>query len=51
MNKKLNLETVINTLSLIQNNEKWNIDTLCKHLIVSEKELIYLLSIITDLYS
>ncbi len=51
MNKKLNLETVINTLTLIQNNEKWSIDTLCKHLIVNEKELFYLLSIITDLYS
>ncbi len=51
MNKKLNLETVVNTLSLIQNSEKWSIDTLCKHLIVTEKELFYLLSIITDLYS
>ena len=51
MNKKLNLETVVNTLSLIQNSEKWSMDTLCKHLIVSEKELFYLLSIITDLYS
>ncbi len=51
MNKKLNLETVVNTLSLIENSEKWSMDTLCKHLIVSEKELFYLLSIITDLYS
>ena len=51
MNKKLNLETVVNTLSLIQNSEKWSIDTLCKHLIVTEKDLFYLLSIITDLYS
>ena len=51
MNKKLNLETVINTLSLIQNNEKLSIDTLCKHLTVNEKELFYLLSIITELYS
>ena len=51
MNNKLNLETVINTLSLIHSNEKWSIDALCKHLIVNEKELFYLLSIITDLYS
>ncbi|MAE33572.1 MAG: hypothetical protein CL493_04555 [Actinobacteria bacterium] len=51
MNNKLNLETVINTLSLIHSNEKWSIDNLCKHLIVNEKELFYLLSIITDLYS
>jgi hypothetical protein len=51
MNNKLNLETVINTLSLIQNNEKLSIDTLCKHLTVNEKELFYLLSIITELYS
>ena len=51
MNNKLNLETVINTLSLIHSNEKWSIDNLCKHLMVNEKELFYLLSIITDLYS
>ena len=51
MNNKLNLETVINTLSLIHSNEKWSIDALCKHLIVNEKELFYLLSIITDTYS
>ena len=51
MNNKLNLETVINTLSLIHSNEKWSIDKLCMHLMVNEKELFYLLSIITDLYS
>ena len=51
MNNKLNLETVINTLSLIHSNEKWSIDKLCMHLMVNEKELFYLLSIITDIYS
>ena len=43
MNNKLNLETVINTLSLIHSNEKWSIDNLCKHLMVNEKELFYCL--------
>ena len=51
MSKKLNLETLIYILSLIQSNEKWNIDTLTEQLGITEKELFYLLSIITDIYS
>ena len=51
MNKKLNLEMAINILSLIQSNEKWNIDDLIVQLGIKKKELIYLLSIVTDIYS
>ena len=51
MNKKLNLEMAINILSLIQSNEKWNIDDLIDQLGINKKELIYLLSIVTDIYS
>ena len=51
MNKKLNLEMAINILSLIQSNEKWNIDDLIYQLGIKKKELIYLLSIVTDIYS
>jgi len=51
MSKKLNLETLIYILSLIQSNEKWSIDTLTEQLEITEKELFYLLSIITDIYS
>ena len=51
MSKKFNLETLIYILSLIQSNEKWSIDTLTEQLGITEKELFYLLSIITDIYS
>ena len=51
MSKKLNLETLIYILSLIQSNEKWSLDTLTEQLGITEKELFYLLSIITDIYS
>lgn len=51
MNKKLNLEMAINILSLIQSNEKWNIDDLIDQLGIKKKELFYLLSIVTDIYS
>ena len=51
MNKKLNLEMAINILSLIQSNEKWNIDDLIDQLGIKKKDLIYLLSIVTDIYS
>ena len=51
MSKKINLETLIYILSLIQSNEKWSTDTLTEQLGITEKELFYLLSIITDIYS
>ena len=51
MNKKIDLEMVINILSFINNNEKCNIDELVEQLGIKKKELFYILSIVTDIYS
>tara|TARA_Y100001970_G_scaffold82132_1_gene103986 strand:+ start:5109 stop:5969 length:861 start_codon:yes stop_codon:yes gene_type:complete len=51
MSKKINLQLVINVLSLIQNNEKWNLSKLIDTLGIEEKELFYILSIVADIYS
>ena len=51
MNKKIDLEMVINILSFIKNNEKCNIDELVDELGIKKKELFYVLSIVTDIYS
>ena len=51
MNKKIDLEMVINILSFIKNNEKCNIDELVQQLGIKKKELFYILSIVTDIYS
>ena len=51
MSKKINLQLVINVLSLIQNNEKWNFSKLIDTLGIEEKELFYILSIVADIYS
>jgi len=51
MNKKIDLEMVINILSFIKNNEKCNIDEFVQQLGIKKKELFYVLSIVTDIYS
>ena len=51
MNKKIDLEMVINILSFIKNNEKCNIEELVQQLGIKKKELFYILSIVTDIYS
>jgi len=51
MNKKIDLEMVINILSFIKNNEKCNIDEFVDELGIKKKELFYVLSIVTDIYS
>ena len=51
MSKKIDLQLVLSTLSLIQNQEKWNIYNLAEKLNIEEKELFYILSVITDIYS
>ena len=51
MSKKINLQLVINVLSLIQNNDKWNLSKLIDTLGIEEKELFYILSIVADIYS
>ena len=51
MSKKINLQLVISTLSLIQNKEKWNLKDLSQKLNIENKDLFYILSVITDIYS
>ena len=51
MSKKIDLQLVMSTLSLIQNNEKWNINNLSQKLNIEDKDLFYILSVITDIYS
>ena len=51
MSKKIDLQLIMSALSLIQNKEKWNINKLVHKLNISEKDLFYILSVITDIYS
>ena len=51
MSKKINLQLVMSALTLIQNKEKWNINKLVQKLNIDEKDLFYILSVITDIYS
>jgi len=51
MSKKIDLQLVMSALSLIQNKEKWNINILLQKLNIDEKDLFYILSVITDIYS
>ena len=51
MSKKIDLQLVMSALSFIQNKEKWNINKLVQKLNISEKDLFYILSVITDIYS
>ena len=51
MSKKIDLQLIINVLSLVQNKEKWNLPNLSKKLNINEKEIFYVLSVVTDIYS
>lgn len=51
MSKKIDLQLVMSALSLIQNKAKWNINKLVQKLNIDEKDLFYILSVITDIYS
>ena len=51
MFKKIDLQLIMNVLSLIQNKEKWNLPNLSKKLNIKEKEIFYVLSVVTDIYS
>ena len=51
MSKKVDLQLVMSVLSLIQNQEKWNLNTFSQKLNIDEKDLFYILSVITDIYS
>ena len=51
MFKKIDLQLIMNVLSLVQNKEKWNLPNLSKKLNIKEKEIFYVLSVVTDIYS
>ena len=51
MFKKIDLQLIMNVLSLVQNKEKWNLPNLSKKLNINEKEIFYVLSVVTDIYS
>ena len=51
MSKKVDLQLVMSVLSLIQNQEKWNLNNFAQKLNIDEKDLLYILSVITDIYS
>ena len=51
MSKKIDLQLVMSVLSLIQNKEKWNLKDLTQKLNIDNKDLFYILSVVTDIYS
>ena len=51
MSKKIDLQLVMNVLSLIQNKEKWNLKDLTQKFNIDNKDLFYILSVVTDIYS
>ena len=51
MSKKIDLQLVMSVLSLIQNKEKWNLKDLSNKLSIENKDLFYILSVVTDIYS
>ena len=51
MSKKIDLQLAMSVLSLIQNKEKWNLKDLTQKLNIDNKDLFYILSVVTDIYS
>ena len=51
MSKKIDLQLVMSVLSLIQNKEKWNLNDLTQKFNIDNKDLFYILSVVTDIYS
>ena len=51
MVKKINLSKVGSFISIIKTEQIWNIDDLLKKADINYDELIYLLSILSDIYS
>ena len=51
MTKKINLSTVGNFISIIKNQEIWQIDKLLENLNINYDDLLYLLTILSDIYS
>ena len=51
MSKKVNLSTVGNFISIIKLQQNWQIDKLLEKLNINSDELLYLLTILSDIYS
>ena len=51
MNKKINIKFIQSFLKTIKNKPLWLIDKLLLELVISEKELFYVLTIISDIYT
>ena len=51
MSKKIDLLLAMSVLSLIQNKEKWNLKDLTQKFNIDNKDLFYILSVVTDIYS
>jgi len=51
MHKKINLTTIGNIISLIKLNQNWKIDELLKKANINYEELLYLLTILSDIFS
>ena len=51
MTKKINLSKVGNFISIIKNQEIWQIDKLLENLNINYDDLLYLLTILSDIYS
>lgn len=51
MNKKINIKFIQSFIKTIQNKSIWSIDKLLIELKISEKELFYILKIISDVYT
>ena len=51
MNKRLNIKFIQSFLKTIKNKPLWSIDNLLLELEISEKELFYILTIVSDIYT
>ena len=51
MNKKFNIKFIQSFIKTIQNTQLWSIDKLLIELEISEKELFYILTIVSDVYT
>ena len=51
MHKKINLTTIGNIISLIKLNQNWKIDELLKKANINYEELLYLLTVLSDIFS
>mgnify|MGYP001206969839 FL=1 len=51
MNKKINIKFIQSFIKTIQNKTLWSLDKLLKEIDITEKELFYILTIVSDVYT